>query len=48
MDRLVAAAKTDENLVPLIIHAVRAGATVGEVSRSLQSVFGTYQEAPRL
>ena len=48
MQRLVAAAATDENLVPLIIDAVRAGATVGEVSVGLQSVFGTYREAPRL
>ena len=48
LDRLQAAASTDENLVPLIMDAVRADATVGEVSRTLQAVWGTYQEVPRL
>ncbi len=42
LDRLQAAASTDENLVPLIMDAVRADATVGEVSRTLQAVWGTY------
>jgi methylmalonyl-CoA mutase, N-terminal domain len=48
MARLTAAAATDENLVPLIMDAVRAEATVGEVSKALQSVWGTYHETPRL
>ncbi len=48
LDALQTAAGTDENLVPLIMDAVRADATVGEVSRTLQAVWGTYQEAPRL
>jgi methylmalonyl-CoA mutase, N-terminal domain len=48
MERLTAAAATDENLVPLIMDAVRAEATVGEVSKALQSVWGTYHETPRL
>jgi methylmalonyl-CoA mutase N-terminal domain/subunit len=34
--------------VPLIMDAVRAEATVGEVSKALQSVWGTYHETPRL
>ena len=48
LDRLTAAAATDENLVPIIMDAVRAEATVGEISRALQSVWGEYREAPRL
>jgi methylmalonyl-CoA mutase, N-terminal domain len=48
LQRLTAAASTDENLVPLIMDAVRAEATVGEVSRALQDVWGTYSETPRL
>ena len=48
LERLGAAASTEENLVPLIMDAVRADATVGEVSGALQAVWGTYQEAPRL
>jgi methylmalonyl-CoA mutase, N-terminal domain len=48
LDRLQRAAATDENLVPLIMDAVRAEATVGEVSATLQAVWGTYSETPRL
>ncbi len=48
LGRLEAAASTDENLVPLIMDAVRAEATVGEVSAALQRVWGTYSETPRL
>jgi methylmalonyl-CoA mutase, N-terminal domain len=48
LQRLAAAASTDENLVPLIMDAVRAEATVGEVSRALQDVWGAYSETPRL
>jgi methylmalonyl-CoA mutase, N-terminal domain len=48
LDRLGAAARTDENLVPLIMDAVRADATVGEVSATLQEVWGPYSETPRI
>lgn len=48
LDRRQVAATSEENLVPLIMDAVRADATVGEVSSTLQVVFGTYQESPRL
>jgi methylmalonyl-CoA mutase, N-terminal domain len=48
LERLARAASTDANLVPLIMDAVRAEATVGEVSSALQSVWGTYSETPRL
>jgi methylmalonyl-CoA mutase N-terminal domain/subunit len=48
MERLEAAASTDENLVPIIMDAVRAEATVGEISKALQNVWGTYREVPRI
>ncbi|MEX2551245.1 MAG: methylmalonyl-CoA mutase family protein [Nitriliruptoraceae bacterium] len=48
LERLRAAAETDDNLVPHIMDAVRADATVGEVSATLQQVWGAYREAPRL
>jgi methylmalonyl-CoA mutase N-terminal domain/subunit len=39
-----AAADPDVNTMPCIIEAVKAYATVGEVSDALRAVFGTYQE----
>ncbi|MBW2120848.1 MAG: methylmalonyl-CoA mutase, partial [Deltaproteobacteria bacterium] len=38
------AAERTDNLVPPIIDAVRSYATVGEISDTLRSVFGSYQE----
>jgi len=35
-------AKTDNNLMPPIIEAVRKGATLGEISDALRQVFGEY------
>ncbi|HEX2029293.1 MAG TPA: methylmalonyl-CoA mutase family protein [Nitriliruptorales bacterium] len=48
LDTLQRAARTDDNLVPLIMEAVRADATVGEISATLQEVWGTYNEPARL
>jgi methylmalonyl-CoA mutase N-terminal domain/subunit len=42
---LQAAARTHENLMPLILGAVEAYATVGEISDCLRQVFGEYQES---
>jgi methylmalonyl-CoA mutase N-terminal domain/subunit len=39
-----AAAEESTNTMPFIIDAVRAYATVGEISDALRDVFGTYQE----
>ena len=39
------AAKSDANLMPRIIAAVEASATVGEISDSMRRVFGEYKEA---
>jgi methylmalonyl-CoA mutase, N-terminal domain len=38
-------AKSDVNLMPLILDAVRAYASVGEISNALRGVFGEYQES---
>ncbi|MEO0068767.1 MAG: methylmalonyl-CoA mutase family protein [candidate division WOR-3 bacterium] len=37
-----ATAKGDDNLMPVIVEAVRTGATLGEISDALRSVFGEY------
>ena len=47
LDALVAAARDpDENLMPLLLEAARAEATEGEIVKTLQTVFGSYSEAP--
>ena len=37
-------AKSDRNLMPIIISAVEQGATLGEISDRLRAVFGLYRE----
>ncbi len=44
LDRLSEAARGTENLMPCILNAVRAYATLGEICETLRSVMGTYQE----
>ncbi len=44
LKRLKGAAEGKENLMPYIIDAVKAYATVGEVSNTLKEVFGEYKE----
>jgi methylmalonyl-CoA mutase, N-terminal domain len=46
LDSLRAAARTTENLMPRIIDAVRAYATVGEMCDALREVWGEYEEVP--
>ncbi|MFZ4627603.1 MAG: acyl-CoA mutase large subunit family protein [Blastocatellia bacterium] len=43
--RLTECARTGENLMPPILAAVEAMATLGEISDALRSVFGEYTEA---
>ncbi len=43
---LVAVAKTDENLMPATIAAVRVRATEGEIINALRPIFGVYVEKP--
>lgn len=45
---LKAAAEGDANLLPLIVDAVKANATVGEISDALRQVWGEYEEVPTL
>ncbi len=40
-------AKAGDNLVPAVMEAVKAYASVGEVTRALKDVYGTYQEPIR-
>jgi methylmalonyl-CoA mutase N-terminal domain/subunit len=47
LDKLKAAAKTDENLVPLLVDCARAYCTEGEIIGALKEVFGEYTETPR-
>jgi methylmalonyl-CoA mutase N-terminal domain/subunit len=41
-----AAARPDENLMPLLIDAARLHASEGELVDALQDVWGTYTESP--
>lgn len=44
LQRLEQAAKGNENMMPFILDAVRAYATLGEIMNLLKGVFGVYQE----
>jgi methylmalonyl-CoA mutase N-terminal domain/subunit len=44
LNAVTAAARGTDNLVPHIINAVEASATVGEVADTLRAVFGEYRE----
>jgi methylmalonyl-CoA mutase N-terminal domain/subunit len=44
-ERLEAAARGTENLVPLVIDAVEKDVTLGEICASLVKVFGEYEES---
>jgi methylmalonyl-CoA mutase N-terminal domain/subunit len=48
IDAITAAARSTANLVPPIITAVEAGATVGEIADALRSVFGEFEETAGL
>jgi methylmalonyl-CoA mutase N-terminal domain/subunit len=44
LDAVAAAARGSDNLVPPIIRAVEASATVGEISDTMRAVFGEHKE----
>jgi methylmalonyl-CoA mutase, N-terminal domain len=46
LDDLRAGCRSDDNLVPLIMDAVRADATLGEICGAMKDVFGIYREPP--
>jgi 2-hydroxyisobutanoyl-CoA mutase large subunit len=47
MERLVAIAKDDEqNIMPVTVAAVEAGATMGEIVDALKRLWGSYRENP--
>jgi methylmalonyl-CoA mutase N-terminal domain/subunit len=46
LDEVARVARTDENIMPATIAAVKARATVGEIVNVLRPVFGTYVETP--
>jgi methylmalonyl-CoA mutase N-terminal domain/subunit len=46
LSALVAAARTDANLLPPMLDAVRAEATLGEICDALRTEWGTYTEPP--
>ena len=46
-DRLIEAARDeDENIMPVTIDLVRAGASMGEIVERLKALWGTYRETP--
>ena len=45
--RMVEVARSSENLVPAILAAARAEATLGEICAALRAEWGSYQEPPR-
>ena len=44
LDRVFSVARSDENVMPVMIEAVTAYATVGEISDALRKAFGEYRE----
>ena len=44
LNEVVAAARGSDNLVPPIVRAVEAKATVGEIADAMRSVFGEHKE----
>jgi methylmalonyl-CoA mutase N-terminal domain/subunit len=46
LDALKAGARTDANTMPLLLDAVRAYATIGEMCDALREVWGEYEETP--
>jgi methylmalonyl-CoA mutase, N-terminal domain len=47
LQRLVEVARTDENVIPPMLEAVRVEATLGEICGALRSVWGDYTEPAR-
>jgi methylmalonyl-CoA mutase N-terminal domain/subunit len=48
LDAVIDAARDGHNLVPPIVEAVEARATVGEISDAMRSVFGEFEDTTRI
>jgi methylmalonyl-CoA mutase N-terminal domain/subunit len=46
LDRLRKAAEGEQNLMPFIIDAAKADATLGEICDAMREIFGEYEEPP--
>jgi methylmalonyl-CoA mutase, N-terminal domain len=44
LERIESVARGNDNLVPFVLEAVKAGGTVGEISNALRKVWGEYTE----
>jgi methylmalonyl-CoA mutase N-terminal domain/subunit len=47
LDAMLAASRTDANMIPPMLDAVRAEATLGEICDALRAEWGAYTEPPR-
>jgi len=47
LDHMVQVSRTDENMIPAILDAVRAEATLGEICNALRAEWGVYREPAR-
>jgi methylmalonyl-CoA mutase N-terminal domain/subunit len=47
IERMVAVSRTDENMIPAMLDAVRAEATLGEICNALRAEWGVYREPAR-
>ena len=44
LEKIKAAAKGDENLIPLFVEALEDHVTLGEISDAMRSIFGVFRE----
>ncbi|MDO5711935.1 MAG: methylmalonyl-CoA mutase family protein [Micrococcales bacterium] len=47
VEKMVAVSRTDENMIPAMLEAVRAEATLGEICNALREEWGVYREPAR-
>ena len=47
VDRMVEVSRTNENMIPAMLDAVRAEATLGEICDALRAEWGIYREPAR-
>ncbi len=47
LDAMLSAARSDENMIPSMLEAVRAEATLGEICNALRDEWGVYREPAR-